>query len=210
MRALPTSSGAVSQSWGPGELRRTRRSCRRSTRRASWDSRPSRHAPLPLPAARALACDSTTWRLLKTRACAAAAAAAAFAAETYCALIACSAGCHLVQTREGPAAPRRRSVLQAGAAGWWRSPLSGVHTIWVLTARNRAAPQGCGEVGMGTAGRDCEPSGLQRAVWRESDLFGRERRAQPQDTHAVRYLVHPFNSCHCSRPGRPTSRIKCP
>ena len=39
---------------------------------------------------------------------------------------------------------------------------------------------------MGTAGRDCEPSGLQRAVWRESDLFGRERRAQPQDTHAVK------------------------
>ena len=39
---------------------------------------------------------------------------------------------------------------------------------------------------MGTAGRDCEPSGLRRAVWRESDLFGRERRAQPQDTHAVK------------------------
>jgi len=54
----------------------------------------------------------------------------------------------------------------------------------VLTARNRAAPQGCGEVGMGTAGRDCEPSGLQRAVWHKGDLFCPARGARSASGHS--------------------------
>lgn len=37
---------------------------------------------------------------------------------------------------------------------------------------------------MGTAGRDCEPSGLQRAVWHKGDLFCPARGARSASGHS--------------------------